>query len=172
MSFLHGATMPQDMDVPRGEKDLDTMLAQCDARIDFIEDHAQIAAGHGISGHDVARLRQELAPFRGTMLQQWAVNHADLGFGNIMLNDGGGHEFSIIDFTDAEICDPSLDFNTFAGELADEGFHAAEIMEAVLAHYDMDDDTMRKKMAFRIVLREVATLFRQVRQDVRHASRG
>jgi len=170
MSFLHGASIPKDIAVPRGEKDLESMLAQTEARIDFIEEHKQIASGHGISGHDIDSLRQKLVPFRGTMKQQWTLNHADLGFGNIMLHDDAPHGFSIIDFNDAEVCDPSLDFNTMAGDLEDEGLNANEIMEAVLAHYDLDDGTMREKMAFRVVLREIAELFRRVRRDVRRAA--
>jgi aminoglycoside phosphotransferase (APT) family kinase protein len=148
LSHLHGPNIPKDVAslVPRGETELEEMVVQAQSWIDFINQHAP--------DYDTTRFTTGLTRFCGSFVQQWTINHGDLNLSNIMLLDDTPR-FAIIDFTDAEECDPSMEFSIMAEDLEDEGLKAKEIVQLVLRHYQSDDGTVEHKMEFRALLREI-----------------
>ena len=166
LSYLHGTDFPEEIEemVPRGERDLEGMCTHALTWIDFIEEHAV--------SQDTNQFRIQVESFRGVFTQRWATNHGDLSLGNIMRVEGSSPRFSIIDFTDAEECDPSMEFEIFKDDLDDEGLDATQILSSVLRHYESTGDDVERKLEFRALLGEIHTVFRHVRAEVRRAERG
>ena len=166
LSYLHGTDFPGDLSrtVPRGEKDLESMRAIAKRWVDFIDQHA--------SSPETGRFREQLETFRGAFTQRWAINHGDLSLGNIMRLEGDPPRFAIIDFTDAEECDPSMEFFILRDDLTHEGLDELRILGSVLRHYELNGDDFGRKLEFRALLGEIQSLFRTVRADVRREKRA
>ena len=166
LSYLHGTDFPEDVSktVPRGEQDLESMRAIAESWVDFIDEHASIP--------ETGRFREQLETFRGAFTQRWAINHGDLSLGNIMRLEGDPPRFAIIDFADAEECDPSMEFSILSDDLIDEGLDERQILGSVLRHYEINGDDLERKLEFRALLGAIRGLFRRVRADVRREKRA
>ena len=160
LSFLHGEDLPGDITelIPIGEKSLDAMIVRSQAQIEFINERAP---------HDhTESLQNDLEQYRGGLVQRWSVNHGDLSLSNIILSDGAPR-FSIIDFTEAELSDPSMEFSILADDLREEGLDAKGIMGSILHNYDGADESLDRKMKFRELLSKIYILYARVRKEVR-----
>ncbi|NKB65608.1 MAG: phosphotransferase [Candidatus Latescibacteria bacterium] len=165
LSFLHGHDFPDDVldYIPRVEHDLAAELKKSENRIEFIRQHAPAI--------DTTRFKEGLDTLRDSLVQMWSITHADLGLGNILFNNEVDPQFAVIDFTDAEVCDPSADIACLAEDL-DEGGIPVDTLESVFEYYDISDSTFKQKMKFRILVREIRSVFWNVRRDVRLATKS
>ncbi len=160
LTCLHEQDLPVDLArlVLRGERDMEGMLERASTSIDFIDAHAP--------GEKADALRARLDGFRGTLPQRWVTNHGDLSLSNIMRLEGEQPAFAVIDFNDAETCDPSMEFEIFADDLDDEAVDAGQILSAVLHHYNSHGDDVQHKLSFRRLLGQIHDEFRRVRAGV------
>ena len=131
------------------------MRATAESWVDFIDEHASIP--------ETGRFREQLETFRGAFTQRWAINHGDLGLSNIFRLEGDSPRFAIIDFTDAEECDPSMEFSILGDDLVDEGLDGRQILGSVLRNYEINGDSLERKLEFRALLDQIRGLFRKVR---------
>ena len=161
LSFLHGHKFPDVVlgHIPRPSEDLKAELRYARRKIEYIKEHAPEV--------DTARFEENVERLQGFLDQVWAVTHSDFTFGNILLVQGSAERLAIIDFTDAQICDPSIDFSYFAEDLNDEGIQPRPIIESMLKHYETNDRAIAEKIEFRLLVREIVFAFRKVRSSVR-----
>ena len=123
---------------------------------------------HADPGEDSS---ERLESYRGVFTQRWATNHGDLSLGNIMRLGGDSPRFAIIDFADAEECDPSMDVSILSEDLIDKGLDERQILGSVLRHYEIGGDDLERKLEFRALLGEIRGVFRTVRAEVRREER-
>ena len=84
---------------------------------------------------------------------------------------GPSPRFAVIDFTDAEECDPSKEFSIFREDLVDEGLDEHQILGSVLRHYEIGGGDLERKLEFRALLGEIRGSFRTIRAEVRREER-
>ncbi len=163
LSFLHGHKFPDNVldHIPRPSEDLTAENRQARRRIEFIKEHGPEV--------DTTRFEENLDRLQGSLDQVWAVTHQDFTSSNVLLGRGNSERLAIIDFTDAEILDPSVDLAYFAEDLAGEGIQPGPIIESMLKHYETDDELIEKKMEFRLLVREITFAFWRVRDSVRRS---
>jgi aminoglycoside phosphotransferase (APT) family kinase protein len=164
LSFLHTHDFPDKVlsHIPREEEDLSAGPRYLARRIRFIREYAPSI--------DVTGFEEEWERLRGSFEQVLTVTHTDFSMGNILLGRGGVGCLAFIDFTDAEICDPSIDFSCLAEDLEDEGVESGPIVKEMLKHYAGDGDKMQRKIEFRLLFSRVSSVFRKVRMVQRRAA--
>lgn len=167
LAFLHGHDFPQAVEklVPREEEDLSAGPRYAERNLDFIRRHAPAV--------DLSAWEAGLEKLRDVAEKQvLCINHGDISFSNVLVDPDDPGRLAVIDFNDAEVCDASLDLSGFAEELAGEDVEAGPFVEALLRHYGGDVELMRRKIEFRLLLREIYAVFRRVRRRVRLEGRG
>ena len=164
LAFVHGHDFPDAVGglVPREEEDLSAGPRYVERYLGFIRRHAPETATDAWEAR-LEKLRDVAEK------QVLCVNHGDVSFGNVLIDPDDPGRLAVIDFNDAEVCDASLDLSVFAEELEDEEVEAAPFVEALLRHYGGDTELLRRKIEFRLLLRDVYGMFRRVRRRMRPA---
>ena len=80
---------------------------------------------------------------------------------------GNLERLAIIDFADASIYDPSIDFAELAIDLSDEGFQLDRILEMILNHYQTDDPAIADKIQFHLLAHKVKRAYQRARRSLK-----
>ena len=165
LTFLHSEDMPHEVKrhVPQPKADLKLELKQARRGLECLREHEP--------GFEVTSFEERLQELEECTDQVWAITHSDFSLGNILVDALDVERLSIIDFTDAEMADPSVDFACLQGDLEDEELEPAPIIEGVLKHYETEDPALRAKIEFRRLVGEIMDQFRSVRLALRRAGK-
>ena len=165
LTFLHGEDIPHEVKrhVPQPKADLKLELKQARRGLEFLREHEP--------GFEVTSFEERLQELEECTEQVWAITHSDFSLGNILVDALDVERLSIIDFTDAEMADPSVDFAYLQQDLEDEELEPAPVVEGVLKHYKTEDPALRAKIEFRRLVWEIMDQFRSVRLALRRAGK-
>jgi len=159
LSFLHNHKFPDDVmqHIPHATDDLLAQLKSAKRKIKFIKEHSTEV--------DTMRWEEKLESLQDSLDQVWVVTHCDFSLNHVFSVQGSVKRLAVIDFADAHLHDPSVDFSELAIDLAEEGLVPDNILEMILKHYQTSDRTIAKKIEFGRLTFEIRRAYQQVRNS-------
>ena len=164
LTFLHRHKFPDEVlhHIPRAADPFTATLSEAGQQIAFIEEHTAEV--------NTSRWNEKLESLQGSLDQRWAVVHTDLQINHLFFVQEDLEQLAIIDWADTVLHDPAADLSEFAiemySDLPPNGIAAKKVIDAVLKHYQTDDDAITEKIEFGLLVFQIWCAYQWVRNSV------